>query len=349
MAPTPSTPVARLHVDSASDVAAIREQLKQSRADVTENEQDAATRVATLNFVVFIDDPDHREWVLLRAARVAEKLPSRLIVLDSTSAATGVDVSAAKRESAAGRIITERVDISVASIGHQAIISLVQELCVADIPTVLWWSGSRLLQSRTFSGLAQNAVTVLVDSSGKVRGDEIIRELGEFLTRYSHVVLADLAFMRLAPWQDMIAQFFDDPALREDLFSITGLEIESGSDAEALYLAGWLGSRLSWEIAERDAFHDRRGHTIPFKRTVKGDQRRVLSVVLRAGGTTYRAALSDDEGVVALSVEGAKNEPVRYVPLMNIDNTSLIERAILESSRDDIFETSLRTVRELLG
>ena len=342
-------PAGPLHVESPRDVAAIREQLKASRKEFAENESDAATRVATLNFVVFIDDPGHRDWVLLRAGRVAEKLPSRLIVLDSTSAASGVDVSTSKREGAGGTIITERVDVGVSTIDHLSIISLVAELSVAEIPTVLWWSGSRLLQSRTFSGLALNAATVLLDSSGKVRGDEIIRELGEFLTRFPHVVLKDLAFMRLAPWQDMIAQFFDDPALREDLFSITCLEIESGSDAEALYLGGWLGSRLSWEIAKRDAFHDRRGHTIPFKRTLQGGRRRVASVVLRAGDTTYRAALSEDESVVALSVEGAKNAPVRYVPLQNIDNTSLIERAILESARDDIFETSLRTVRELLG
>jgi hypothetical protein len=339
-----------LHVDSPRDVDAIRQQLQRSRKEVAQSESDAAARVATLNFVVFIDDPAHRDWVLLRAKRVADKLPSRLIVLDSTSAASGVDVSSSRRDGPSGTIITERVDVGVSTIDHLSIISLVHELSVPDIPTVLWWSGSRLLASRTFKGLAQQAVTVLVDSSGKVRGEEIIRELGEFLTRFPGIVLADLAFMRLAPWQDMIAQFFDDPTLREDLFSITGLEIESGSDAEALYLAGWLGSRLSWEIAERDAFHDRRGHSIPFKRTDKGDQRRVVSVVLRAGDTVYRAAISDgDEGVVALSIEGSKAAPVRYVPLQNIDNTSLIERAILESARDEIFETSLRTVRELLG
>jgi glucose-6-phosphate dehydrogenase assembly protein OpcA len=338
------------HVDSPRDVEAIRERLRLTRREIAQSESDAAARVATLNFVVFIDDPDHRAWVLERAGRVASRLPSRLIVLDSTAAAVGVDVSSAKREGPGGNnIVTERVDIGVSTIDHQSIISLVQELSVPDIPTVLWWSGSRLLQSRTFSGLAQHAVTVLVDSSGKVRGEEIIRELGEFLTRFPGVVLADLAFMRLAPWQDMIAQFFDDPALREDLFSITGLQIESGSEAEALYLAGWLGSRLSWEIAERDAFHDRRGHTIRFERVARGDQRRVVSVVLKANDSTYRAGLSDDEGVVALSVEGPKAAPVRYVPLQNIDNTSLIERAILESARDDIFETSLRTVRELLG
>ena len=156
--------------------------------------------------------------------------------------------------------------------------------------------------------------------------------------------------MRLAPWQNTIAQFFDDPALREDLFSIDALEIESGSDAEALYLAGWLGSRLSWEIDHRDAFRDRSGRTIPFTKIAKGDQRRVHSVVLKAGSSRYRAALSaDDSNVVELSVEGPKARPLQYVPLQNIENTSLIERAIIENARDMIFETSLLTVRDLLG
>jgi glucose-6-phosphate dehydrogenase assembly protein OpcA len=338
-----------VHVESVHDIGTILEQLRTARAASAGN-ADGAARVATINFVVFVDDPSHREWVLYRAALVAEKHPSRLIVLDSTSATTGVDVSTTMRERGGTTIVNERVDIAVASIDHASIVSLTQELAVPDIPTLLWWSGERLLRSRTFSGLAHTAASVLVDSSGKARGEETIRELGEFLTRFQNVALRDLAFMRLAPWQDMIAQFFDDPALREDLFSLNALEIESGSDAEALYLAGWLGSRLSWEPSERDAFSDRRGTRIPFKKIDKGDQRRVISVVLRSPDSTYRAALSsDDESVVTLSVEGAREKPVRYVPLQNIANTSLIERAILEKARDPIFETSLMTVRDLLG
>jgi len=59
--------------------------------------------------------------------------------------------------------------------------------------------------------------------------------------------LRDLAWMRLRPWQDMIANFFDDPALLGELFSIRRLHIASGSDSEAFYLAGWLASRLDWQ------------------------------------------------------------------------------------------------------
>jgi glucose-6-phosphate dehydrogenase assembly protein OpcA len=339
-----------VHVDSITDVSAILEELRNTRRCLAPEGGDAAARVATLNFVVFVDDPAHRSWVLERAAVVAAKHPSRLLVLDSTNATTGVEVAASTRDAGGATVVSERVDIGVSSIDHAAIWSLTQELSVPDIPTILWWSGARLLQSRTFSGLTESASTVLVDSSGKARGEETIRELGEFLSRFPDVVLQDLAFMRLSPWQEMIAQAFDDPALREDLFSIRALEIESGSDAEALYLAGWLGSRLSWEPSGRDTFRDRRGRPVSFTKIDKGDRRRVLSVTLRCGDSTYRGALSDeDENVVCLSVEGAKATPNRYVPLRNIANTSLIERAILESRRDQIFETSLLTVRELLG
>ncbi len=337
------------HSESITDTAAILSRLQESRREAAAADEAGSARVATMNFVVFVDDPAHREWVLERACVVVEKHPARLIVLDSTDATSGVDVSTTARSRGGSIIINERVDVGVKQLDHATIISLIQELTVPEIPIVLWWSGDRLLQSRTFSGLAQLAQTVLVDSSGKASGEETIHELGEFLTRFANVRLQDLAFMRLAPWQDMIAQFFDDPALREDLFSICGIEIESGSDAEALYLAGWLGSRLSWEPAGRDSFRDRYGTEISFSRVGKGDRRRVLSVVLRAGDSAYRACISDDdEQVACLYVEGAKAKPMWCMPLQNIANTTLIERAIIENVRDDIFETSLLTVRDLL-
>ena len=339
------------HSEALTNTSEILDRLRSSRHETALNDGDGSgsARVATINFVVFVDDPEHRAWVLERALVVIDNHPSRLIVLDSTAATTGVDVSTTLRHSGESTLINERVDIAVGTLDHASIISLTQELTVPNIPTVLWWSGARFLASRTFSGLVGMAQILLVDSSGKARGDETIAELGEFLTRYPGVTLHDLAFMRLAPWQDMIAQFFDDPALREDLFSIDALEIGSGSDAEALYLAGWLASRLSWEPFERDAFRDRRGRKIPFRKYDIGEQRRVLSVVLSAGASRYRASLSDDDkNVVCLTVEGAKAKPMWCVPLRDIENTVLIERAILEPARDPIFETSLSTVRDIL-
>ena len=337
------------HIDSTADVATILASLRKSRLSIADGRASAA-RAATMNFVVFVDDPEHRAWVLERATIVADKHPSRLIVLDSTQATLGVDVETRTRDSGESTILNERVDIGVSALDHAAIVSITQELSVPDIPTVLWWTGARLLASRTFAGLAALAATILVDSSGKARDEATIRELAIYHERFPQVVMHDLAFMRLAPWLDMIAQFFDDPTLREDIFSLNALEIESGSEAEALYLAGWLGSRLSWDAQSRESFVDRRGIDIPFRVELRGDQRRVRSVILRTADSIYRAELSDDDaGVVCLTVEGAKAKSIGCVPLQNIENTTLIERAILENARETIFETSLETVKELLG
>lgn len=293
--------------------------------------------VATMNFLVFVDDAEHREWVVERAQRLAAKHPCRLVLLDASGETAGVAIAGARH------------DLGVASLEGAAVLSLAHEHTVADVPTILWWNGTELLGSNVFARLVETAETVVVDSSGLERGGARIRELGTFMAAYPAVVLHDLAFMRLGPWMDMIAQFFDDHALREDLFSINALRIESGSDAEAHYLAGWLGSRLSWEPVDAHSFRARDGRLVALSHEVKGDKRRVRRVVLESDDSTYTAELSDlDPNTVCLTVGGAKAKLTRCAPLMNVDNVSLIERALLKNAHDQIFETSLETVRHLL-
>jgi len=338
-----------LHVDSLHDVPAILAELCRARGDATGGTPGSSI-CSTMNFIVFVDDSAHREWVLERAARVVEKHPARTIVLDASGATAGVEISTSTRQANEAALLGERVDAGVAGLEPASIVSIARELALTDIPTIVWWSGARLLQSRTFQGLAEMANAVVVDSSGMARDEETIRELGQFVAKYPKVTLHDMAFLRLAPWQDMIAQFFDDPALREDLFSIAALEIDSGSDAEALYLGGWLGSRISWQPVDATTFRARDGRAIRFTRAQKGDKRRVLRVTLVSDDSRYSAVLSaDDENVVCLKVDGAKAKPAWWAPLHHIDNASLIEHAILTTARDPIFETSLETVRDMLG
>jgi hypothetical protein len=81
----------------------------------------------------------------------------------------------------------------------------------------------------------------------------------------------------------------------------------------------------------------------------KGGRRRIACVRITSEDSTYVAELSgDDSNAVCLHVEGAKAKPMFCMPLLNIDNALLIERAILTINRDQIFETSLITVRDLI-
>jgi glucose-6-phosphate dehydrogenase assembly protein OpcA len=304
--------------------------------------------VATLNFVVFVDDSVHREWVLERMRRVVTKHPARLIVLDSSGVSHDADVSCVHSDTEQPTVICERIDLAVQSLDWSDTVGLTRALVVQGIPTVVWWSAAALLSSETFQGLAELADAVVVDSSGGARDGKGVRELSEFAARCPGVVLHDLAFLRLAPWRDMIARFFDEPEARGDLFALRSLEIESGSQAEALYLGAWLANCISWKGIGPAAFQTHDGRDVQFRRVNTGQPRRVVRVTLASEHSTYEAAVcASNERVVQLSVQGTNAKPDQFAPLHRIDNPSLIEHAILSTEHEPMFAATLATVREL--
>ena len=295
--------------------------------------------IATMNFLVFVENERYRTWVCDRAQRIVEKHPSRLIVLDAVAGEHGAKVTASET--------MERVDLGIDGIRAPQRIQYIESLLARDIPCVLWWAADRLFSSETFQGLLGVVQHVLVDSSGTGAELNALQEFANFFVESHKVAVDDLAWMRLDPWRDVVAQFFDDPGLHEELFSLRHITITSGSDSEALYLGCWLASRLGWTVCDQESFCDRFGTTIPFMRKREGDIRRVKSVILESSTSTYSAYV-EGENAVSLEVSGKFERTARHVPLQAIDNASLIERAILGRQTDPIFLEALQTVGQLL-
>src|SRR5262249_1721924 len=152
-----------------------------------------------------------------------------------------------------------------------------------------WWSAPALGPKTPFADVVDLADAVVVDSSSGDGDSSTIADLARFCAqRSSSATIRDLAWIRIHPWQDMVAHFFDDPHLRQELFSIMQLQVVSGSDAEALYLSGWLGSRLGWTAEGIDEFVDRRGSIVALDHHRAGRPRRVRSVALQTGTTLYK-------------------------------------------------------------
>jgi glucose-6-phosphate dehydrogenase assembly protein OpcA len=322
----------------SSDLEAIQAELTRHKPAMT-----------TMNLVVWIDSDIKRDWVIERATRVSEKHPSRTIILDSSPGRTGAFVRQNLNDDA-GTAQNSRVEIGVADLTPAAACDLATSLLAPDVPTVLWWSADSLNEDTAFRCFFDAADSAVVDSSLGVRDASTLDELSAFYAQHRRVALRDLAWMRLHPWQDIIAQFFDDPLLRKELFSITTLKIVSGSDAEALYLAGWLASRLGWNAIGHDAFNDRNGNRIDLVHDRAGQPRRVHSVALTTPTSTYQGTVDkDDATVVRVWVEGENAREERIFPLQAVDNASLIEQAALEGcGTDEIFETALRMVATLI-
>jgi glucose-6-phosphate dehydrogenase assembly protein OpcA len=325
------------HALPSADLATIRAELAAAKPLMT-----------TMNLIVWIDSEAKRDWVIERASKVSAKHPSRTIILDSTPGRVGAFVRPIDADDPTHQ--SSFIDIGVADLAPWDACELATSLAVPHLPTVLWWSADSLNEDTAFRCFFDNASTAVVDSSLGVRDVTTIDELSAFYAEHRNVALRDLAWMRLHPWQDIIAHFFDDPALREELFSIQKLRIVSGSDAEAVYLAGWLASRLGWNAIAHDRFSDRNGNPVTFEHERSGQPRRVHSVALSTAASMYRGDVDTaDPTVVRVWVEGANAREMRIFPLQAVDNASLIEQAALEGGgTDEIFETALRMARTLI-
>ena len=201
-------------------------------------------------------------WVMEGAACVAEKHPSRLIVLDATRSGGGAEVSTsatAERidgSQPAGRPRCRRVPRRPYASSTRSRSAEHRRCCGGRPPIWRARCSMRWCTSRPSSSTRP--------ARSGVR-KPCVRWPGSSL-HHADAVVRDLAYMRLAPWQEMIAQFFDDPALFEDLFSLRRLEVAAGSDAETTYLAAWLASRLSWSVVDRSDVPRPRRHTVAFTR-----------------------------------------------------------------------------------
>ena len=311
----------------------------------------AKLSASTMNFIVWIDDPARRDWILERAAMLSRKHPSFTLVLDHSGTREGdATVTTTKCDGELQFTVQgERVEIDVDDADLATIAGYVTGLSQTGVPTILWWSGMREASRPIFEALLPLIDTLVVDSSGGNPDDTAIRKLTEFYATGPVVVLRDLAWLRLHPWQLMIANFFDDPNLLSELYSIRRLHIRSGSDSEAFYLAGWLASRLGWTPSGPGTFTDQANKKIAFAHKRVGDIRRVQTICLDSETSWYHGEVTEDDTVVKVWVEGEHAREPRLYPLQAIDNASLLERAVLEPGTDELFETALQSAGTLLG
>lgn len=326
----------------AFDLGAIEHELQTARS------QAGGSAAITMNLVVYVDDESLQSRADERAAHLADKYPARIIVLHTDE--EPVKVSSAVRKSGDGSLVNaERIELGIADLSPQAICSAVNTLRVPDAPNILWWTSETVANDILFEDLITMMDTVIVDSSGAATEDFAIRELCEFFQQNRRYRLRDLAYMRLSPWQDMVAQFFDDSHFLEQLRKIERLEITAGSVAEAYYLVGWLASRLNWTPCGRLQLCDERERPIAVSLRHDGDPRRVIRIALGTDDTEFTAELSDTPDTVCLSVTGPQAGPPRCAPLHDIDNMSLLEKAFLLSNHDDVFEASLGVLHHLFS
>src|SRR4029079_14429722 len=126
---------------------------------------------------------------------------------------------------------------------------------------MLWWPHGEPADDPRFLKVADMVDRVIVDSATFAAPEAGLARLAALLDHDggqsgAGTAISDLSWSRLTPWRELIAQFFDAPALVPHLAEITRVVVdyEARVDAvadrsQALLLVSWLAARLGWRTA----------------------------------------------------------------------------------------------------
>jgi glucose-6-phosphate dehydrogenase assembly protein OpcA len=310
--------------------------------ELAEQRKDRISTTA-LNIVGFVEDDD---TLLQRLTNRAEELSDRhatrtILLVGSLTAHQHTVQSRCNEVNDTVLTHSEQIQLGVSDVDATELRSIVHALIVPNVRTVLLWGGKHLSDMR-FSALAELAHTIVLFSSVTGSGAQSLREILHLQGTPVASKIRDLAYLRLMPWQDLVAQFFDDEELMAELPSISRVEVVCGSEPEAYYLVGWLASRLSWTPCGPSEFCNPEGMRIDVDVRIEGPARRVSNIRLHSAHSVFGAAIQDDaDDLVCLTVEGEKHRPQRCLPLHDVDMISLLERAIFSTAEDTVYAETL--------
>jgi glucose-6-phosphate dehydrogenase assembly protein OpcA len=297
---------------------------------------------STMTFVLFFQDAFVAGWASERTRAVADKHPSRVIIFDGTQ---GAERSYSQPPSHRG----EWVEIGVKGSDPHEMGAALTMLELPEAPVVLNWIAGDFANDARFALLAKMAGTVIVSSSVIKTDGTGLHDLTSFIERFPEIAVQDVSYLRLAAWQELVAEFFDDDAAFLELEAVREVEVMAGSDPEMYYLLGWLASRLAWTPVGNGGFTNSNGATIKFTMTHDGPPRRLSRVSLKTAESSYTAEVHPaDDSAICLRVEGAHARDERCSPMHSVDIASLVERAILTTGRDEVFIESLAMAKHIM-
>jgi glucose-6-phosphate dehydrogenase assembly protein OpcA len=300
-----------------------------------------AMKAATMTFVIFFGAGEGADWVRGRAHALAEKHPSRVVIFDANKPEDERIIEPAQARG-------EWVEIGVRDAAPAELDAALTMLELPEAPVVLLWIAEALSADERFLALARRADTTICSTSVARTDERPLRDLASFVEAHPEILIQDVAYLRLAAWQELIAEFFDEPECRNELAMLRRVEVTAGSDAEMYYLLGWLASRLDWTPAGADTFTTQSG-SVKVAMVHDGPPRRLTRVVLASEKATFSASVHpEDQGAICLDVTGSTACPSRCTPLHTVDLASLVERAILTRARDQVFAESLTMAKYII-
>jgi glucose-6-phosphate dehydrogenase assembly protein OpcA len=216
-----------------------------------------ASRACMSNLIVYCDSPAAADALPTELGAIAGRHPARIILL--VSGADGQEKEIETRISAqlvatrAGpQVASEQIRVDVKHSAQQHLPSAARPLLIGDLPTSLWWTSQQPPPAagallRELEGMASS---VVYDSRGWPDPRRGMIETAAWVgAPDNRQLVADLAWLQLRFWRQLIAETLAPDVLPGALAGIEKIEIEHGPHAMpmAWLLIGWLADCLDWK------------------------------------------------------------------------------------------------------
>jgi len=336
-------------------------------------------RTSVLNLIVTVPNEAASDHILETLLSLDVRHPSRAIILQADPSAPGDALDARIRthchdgENGAGRVCFEQLALTVRGEAARHLNGIVAPLVIHDLPTDVWWPGDPPFNDPVFTQLVEMGDRLVVNSAdfGDLLGG--LKRLGVIRRRSG---VGDIAWERLAPWQELTAQFFDAPRFRRYLPNLSRLRIKYAAgnttqggtrspEAAALLYAGWIATRLAWRRARSrggvanggmgmilEGRYEMVDIGIEPVTTDDAPPGELLSVRLRAFGEAGSAEFIIDrpatEATIVTNADGM-TALLRRIPLEPESEAEVLRRQLVLDQRDPLYEDALRAAAILLA
>jgi glucose-6-phosphate dehydrogenase assembly protein OpcA len=383
----------QIQLEKILDVEVVERQLAALWQQISGDgaETDAAVwRARVANLLVFVTT----ETLLGDVRQMLEELtavhPSRVLLMLGAREATDRDIEMAvesfchtDKRTGAKRLSCEEVTLSAQGKFVVELPSAALPLLVSDLATFVWWRADIKLADKVFDSLLRAADRLVIDSAEFTNPPRELVETNRLFDEQAaqRVGVSDLNWARLTSWRGLLADFYDVPVYQNALARIDVVRIEYvGPDSapetvapQALLIAGWLASRLEWQLADEPPFQEndatisfkfsegerggnstvregvsRRSITVKLVRVAPGERKpgRLAALELRTDEGPFTASFivsrsADNLHLIAEAKLGANTERGRVLPVRNRSAANLLSRELEILCNDQIYQEAL--------
>jgi glucose-6-phosphate dehydrogenase assembly protein OpcA len=374
----------------------VEAQLAELWRDVAEAAQarggsQSVTTAQVLNLIVRAKSYEAASSYVASVAQITGRHPSRVIVATFDPTEANMPVQAwvsihCQLPPAGGRqVCSEQVTVAAGTESERRMSAAIIPLLLPDLPVFLWWPEGDPFDEYLFRNLADSLNRLIVDSAHFENPEGTMAKMStQIKSQWPKIAVTDMNWGRLTPWREMVAGFFDAPNMRPYLDRIGRINIEyTLSDdgrapvnrSQALLMAGWLASRLGWEVGENvyQLIHSETSH-IPRAHLTLKSGKRVVTVDLNAvhwkasspgdifsitlevpvqgqqpgspPNASFSVALTDkQEWCAGLKVDIEGSAPTdRTIQMQPLDQPDLLDEELEVYGHDTVYEEALAVV-----